>query len=50
MAEFLRRGYKPWEAYGQGKLANLFFAFELQRCFEAEGLDLVATAAHTRTV
>jgi NAD(P)-dependent dehydrogenase (short-subunit alcohol dehydrogenase family) len=43
---FFGRGYKPWEAYGQSKLANLLFTFELQRRFEADGLDIIATAAH----
>jgi NAD(P)-dependent dehydrogenase (short-subunit alcohol dehydrogenase family) len=43
---FRRRGYRPWPAYGQSKLANLLFTFELQRCFDAEGLDVIAVAAH----
>ncbi len=33
-------------AYGQSKLANLLFAYELQRRFEAAGVDTIATAAH----
>ncbi len=33
-------------AYGQSKLANLLFTYELQRRFEAAGVDTIATAAH----
>jgi NAD(P)-dependent dehydrogenase (short-subunit alcohol dehydrogenase family) len=44
--DFTARGYKPWEAYGQSKLANLLFTFQLQRRFEAEGADVIAVAAH----
>jgi NAD(P)-dependent dehydrogenase (short-subunit alcohol dehydrogenase family) len=43
---FRERGYQPWPAYGQSKLANLLFTFELQRRFDAEGLALTAVAAH----
>ncbi|MGH8902156.1 MAG: oxidoreductase, partial [Egibacteraceae bacterium] len=41
-----RQGYQKWRAYGQSKLANLLFTFELQRRAEAAGADLVAVAAH----
>jgi NAD(P)-dependent dehydrogenase (short-subunit alcohol dehydrogenase family) len=40
------RGYSKWPAYGQSKLANLLFTFELQRRLEAEGSQLMVTAAH----
>jgi NAD(P)-dependent dehydrogenase (short-subunit alcohol dehydrogenase family) len=40
------RGYGKWRAYGQSKLANLLFTFELDRRARAAGLGLLATAAH----
>jgi NAD(P)-dependent dehydrogenase (short-subunit alcohol dehydrogenase family) len=41
-----RRRYHRWPAYGQSKLANLLFAYELQRRAEAAGLTLRSVAAH----
>ena len=41
-----QRGYRKWEAYGQSKLANLLFTFELDRRARAAGCSLVAAAAH----
>ena len=38
--------YKPWPAYGQSKLANLLFAFELQRRADGAGADITSVAAH----
>jgi NAD(P)-dependent dehydrogenase (short-subunit alcohol dehydrogenase family) len=40
------RGYRKWLAYGQSKLANLLFTFELDRRARAAGLPLTAVAAH----
>ncbi|MGI8801706.1 MAG: oxidoreductase [Solirubrobacteraceae bacterium] len=39
-------GYKPWRAYARSKLANLLFAFELDRRCRAAELELVSLAAH----
>jgi NAD(P)-dependent dehydrogenase (short-subunit alcohol dehydrogenase family) len=38
--------YGPWAAYGQSKLANLLYAFELQRRIDAAGSRLQSLAAH----
>jgi NAD(P)-dependent dehydrogenase (short-subunit alcohol dehydrogenase family) len=42
------RSYGKWRAYGQSKLANLLFTFELQRRLEHAGAapGLIAAAAH----
>lgn len=40
------RGYTPLKAYGRSKLANLLFAYELQRRFEQHGMDSISVAAH----
>lgn len=40
------RRYKPMVVYGQSKLANLLFAFELQRRSEAGGWGVSSIAAH----
>ena len=40
------RRYRRWRAYGQSKLANLLFAFELQRRAAAADLPLRSMAAH----
>jgi NAD(P)-dependent dehydrogenase (short-subunit alcohol dehydrogenase family) len=40
------RRYSAWRAYGQSKLSNLLFAFELDRRARAAGRDLVSVAAH----
>ncbi|UVK51855.1 SDR family oxidoreductase [Mesorhizobium sp. AR02] len=38
--------YRPWAAYAQSKLAMILFAFELQRCSDANGWGLLSNAAH----
>ena len=38
--------YKAWEAYGQSKLANLLFTYELQRKLENMDSKTIAVAAH----
>jgi NAD(P)-dependent dehydrogenase (short-subunit alcohol dehydrogenase family) len=40
------RSYRKWLAYGQSKLANLLFMFELQRRLERAGLPITSVACH----
>ncbi len=40
------RRYRRWAAYGQSKLADLMFAFELQRRLIAAGSPVLSVAAH----
>jgi NAD(P)-dependent dehydrogenase (short-subunit alcohol dehydrogenase family) len=40
------RRYSRWAAYAQSKLANLLFAFELDRRLRAAGRRLISVAAH----
>ena len=40
------RKYRRWAAYGQSKLANLLFAFELERRLRAAGSTIKSLAAH----
>lgn len=40
------RRYQKWLAYGQSKLANLLFAFELARKLEARGASQRSVACH----
>lgn len=40
------RGYRRWSAYGQSKLANLLFMYELQRRFERHGANAISVASH----
>lgn len=40
------RSYNKWRAYAQSKLANLLFAFELQRKLDAAHAETLSVAAH----
>jgi NAD(P)-dependent dehydrogenase (short-subunit alcohol dehydrogenase family) len=39
------RSYDEWDAYAQSKLANVLFAYELDRRLEAAGVDAVKSVA-----
>ena len=41
-----KQNYRKWRAYGQSKLANLLFTFELQRKVDAAGKKLLCAACH----
>ncbi|NQX16494.1 oxidoreductase [Rathayibacter sp. VKM Ac-2857] len=41
-----RRRYSPWPAYGQSKLADLVFSFELHRRLRRAGSSVGSMAAH----
>jgi len=40
------QSYEKWTAYSQSKLANLLFAYELQRKFVAAGVNVKSIATH----
>ena len=40
------KSYNSWQAYSQSKLANLLFAYELDRRLKANKVDTIVTAAH----
>lgn len=40
------QSYGRWEAYYQSKLANVFFAFELQNRLDAIGVDTISNSSH----
>jgi WW domain-containing oxidoreductase len=44
------KGYNPWRAYGQSKLANILFARELARQFELQGTHRKALAVHPGSI
>jgi NAD(P)-dependent dehydrogenase (short-subunit alcohol dehydrogenase family) len=41
-----KRSYSKWGAYGQSKLANLLFTYELQRRLDEAKKDILSVAAH----
>ena len=41
-----QKSYQKWMAYGQSKLANLLFAYELQRRLSRNGQALISVTAH----
>ncbi len=41
-----KKEYDPWSAYRQRKLADLLFAYELQRKLDAAGKPLISVASH----
>ncbi|MFC9788753.1 oxidoreductase [Rhodococcus sp. NPDC127528] len=43
---YQQRTYRRWSAYGQSKLANLLFAYELNRRLVAAGSSVKSVAAH----
>ncbi len=42
----LQTGYTKWGAYGRSKLANLLFAYELERRLEARFPSVLSVACH----
>jgi len=40
------KSYERWSAYGQSKLCNLLFAYELDRRLSARGLDVRSVVCH----
>jgi NAD(P)-dependent dehydrogenase (short-subunit alcohol dehydrogenase family) len=43
---YSERAYSKWPAYGQSKLANLLFTYELQRRFERAKVPTLAVGCH----
>ena len=41
-----KRKYKKWQAYGDSKIANLYFTAYLQSEFNKMDSSIIATAAH----
>jgi NAD(P)-dependent dehydrogenase (short-subunit alcohol dehydrogenase family) len=41
-----KRQYRGWSAYGDSKIANLYFTYELHRRLKSSGSRVIVTAAH----
>ncbi|MEH1905691.1 MAG: SDR family NAD(P)-dependent oxidoreductase [Nostoc sp.] len=41
-----KRSYAKWKAYGDSKLANIYFTYELDRKLKDNGIDTLVTASH----
>lgn len=41
-----KRSYRAWRAYGDSKIANLYFTYELDRKLKEHNQNLIVTAAH----
>ncbi|MEH2059344.1 MAG: SDR family NAD(P)-dependent oxidoreductase [Nostoc sp.] len=41
-----KRSYDKWKAYGDSKLASLYFTYELDRKLKDNGIDIIVTASH----
>jgi NAD(P)-dependent dehydrogenase (short-subunit alcohol dehydrogenase family) len=41
-----KRSYSSWRAYGDSKISNLYFTYELNKKLKENGLDTIAVAAH----
>lgn len=41
-----KRPYKAWRGYGDSKIANLYFTYELNRRVKTNGIQIMAVAAH----
>ena len=42
----LEKPFEKFREYGQSKMADLLFSFELQRRIDANGLNVISTACH----
>ena len=41
-----KRKYKAWKAYGDSKISNLYFTYELQRKINNSGIKIITAASH----
>lgn len=44
--EWEKRNYKAWKAYGDSKIANLYFTYELAKKLEEKNINSITAAAH----